>query len=291
MTSHSSSENELVFSGVETLDEVPVSRSQAHVRDFLHKYEHVLLGLAGISLFALLWGAASLAAVLPKYLIPPPQAVAISMYTLFASGSIVPHLWLSLQEFAVGFSVAAAAGVSGGILLGWYRRLYYISNTLISAFYSAPRIAFLPLFVVFFGVIGIWKTAATVFVMAFFPILINTLAGVRLCEEAYLKVGRVLGARDFQLVTNIVIPGSLPSIIAGLRLATSLGLTALVVGDLFGAQGGLGYLLFLYSNAFRTSQMIAVILVFSTAGILMNAALSRIESHFSTWRPSVHGTK
>jgi NitT/TauT family transport system permease protein len=95
-----------------------------------------------------------------------------------------------------------------------------------------------------------------------------------------------LGASNFQLIRDVVIPGSIPSIITGLRLGVSLGLTALVVGDLYGAQAGLGFLLYLYANAFRTADMMAVIIVFSIAGVLGNIALKRAENWFSVWKPS-----
>jgi len=261
-----------------------VTGPQFGLKRFVYRYAYSLLGLTGIGLFVSLWSVISIVGRVPEYLIPAPHLVAASLYDLFASKAIIPHLWFSVQEFLVGYSLAAISGVSLGLLMGWYKGVNYLSDMLVSALYSTPRIAFVPLFLIFFGVIGIWKTAATVFIMAFFPILVNTLAGVKLCEESYIRMGRALGATDYQLIRDVVIRGSFPSVIAGLRLATSLGLTALVVGDLYGAQAGLGYLLFLYGNAFRTSEMMAVILVFSLTGVLVNAALKRIEDHFSAWR-------
>jgi len=281
------SEKVLTHGNAEWEEELLAARSQLGLKAFLNRYAHVLLGLAGIALFLAVWSAVSLLELVPEYLVPAPQLVATSLYGLFASGAIIPHLWFSAQEFLIGYSLAAASGVAVGLLMGWYKRVNYLLDMLVSALYSTPRVAFVPLFLIFFGVIGIWKTAATVFIMAFFPVLISTVAGVRSCEESYVKVGRALNATDSQLVRDVVIPGSFPSIIAGLRLATSLGLTALVVGDLYGAQAGLGYLLFLYGNAFRTAEMMAVILVFSIAGLLVNMILKRIENTLSAWRPSV----
>lgn len=262
-------------------------RAQDKLEGLLHRHENTLLGLAGVVFFVGLWSAVSLFGLVPEYVLPGPLSVAISMYDLFASGAVVPHLWFSMQEFFVGYSFAALSGVAIGLLMGWYHRVNYFLDMLVSALYSTPRVAFVSLFLILFGVIGIWKTAATVFIMAFFPILVSTLAGVKLCEESYVKVGRSLSASDSQLIKDVVIPGSIPSIIAGLRLGTGLGLTAIVVGDLYGAQAGLGYLLFLYGNAFRTSDMIAVILVFSLAGILVNRVLGKVEDHYSAWKPSI----
>jgi ABC-type nitrate/sulfonate/bicarbonate transport system permease component len=221
--------------------------------------------------------------------LPTPYSVAASFYSLLASQTIYPHLVFSTEEFLLGYVVAAFSGITLGILMGWYRRVNYLLEALVSALYSTPRIAFVPLLAVMFGVIGILKTAATVFLMALFPILINTIAGVKACESNYVMVGKALGARDIQLIKDVVIPGSLPSIIAGLRLGVSLGLTALVVGDLYGAQAGLGYLLFLYGNSFRTADMVAVIVFFAIAGIAGNLALKRVERRFSAWRPTAVG--
>jgi NitT/TauT family transport system permease protein len=249
--------------------------------------EQFSLGFAGIVLFVAAWSAVSSVGVVPQFILPAPYAVALSLYDLFASGTIFPHLVFSVQEFIVGYSVAATAGITLGLVMGWYRRVNYLLEALVSALYSTPRIAFIPFLLIVFGVIGIWKTAATVFLMAFFPILINTIAGVRLCEASYVMVGEVLGARDIQLVKDVVVPGSIPSIIAGLRLGVSLGLTGLVVGDLYGAQAGLGHLLFLYGNSFRMADMMAVIIIFSTAGVIGSIALRTVEGRFSAWRPSI----
>ncbi|WP_455368109.1 ABC transporter permease [[Eubacterium] cellulosolvens] len=274
-------------SGTAEKEEFLHTGTQVGLRGFVTKHEYLLFGLSGIGLFVGVWSVISMAGFVPEYLIPPPHRVATSLGVLFTSGKIWPHLWFSVQEFLLGYSLAAVGGIAVGLLMGWYKRVNYLLEMLVSALYSTPRIAFIPLFLIFFGVIGILKTAATVFIMAFVPILMNTLAGVRLCEGSYVKVGRALHATDSQLIRDVVIPGSFPSIIAGLRLGTSLGLTALVVGDLYGAQAGLGHLLFLYANAFRTSEMMAVILLFSITGVSLNMLLKRVENYFSVWRPSL----
>jgi ABC-type nitrate/sulfonate/bicarbonate transport system permease component len=257
------------------------------VRGILRKYESVLLGVVGLVLLLLIWSVVSLLGLVPQYVIPPPYLVALSTYDLFASGEILPHLIFSLQELSLGYCLGASSGVAIGLLMGWYKRVNYLLEMVVSALYSTPRIALVPLFLIVFGVIGIWKTVALVFMMTFFPVLINTLTGVKLCEASYVRVGRALGARGFQLIWDVLIPGSVPSIISGLRLGVGYGLTALVVGDSYGAQAGLGYLLFLFANAFRTADMVAVIVVFSISGIVLNAMLRRIENHFSAWRPNV----
>ena len=255
----------------------------------IKKYEHPLLAIAGVVLFLAVWSSISSVVKVPQYILPAPYAVVLSLYNLFATGTIYPHLVFSGQEFFLGYGVALICGVSLGLLLGWYRRVNYLLEAVVSALYSTPRIAFIPLLLIVFGVMGILKTAATVFLMAFFPILMNTIVGVRLCEASYVMVGKALGARDFQLIRDVVIPGAIPSIVTGLRLGVSLGLTGLVVGDLYGAQAGLGFLLYLYGNSFRIADMMAVIIVFSIAGIIGNAALKKVESWFSVWKPSTVG--
>jgi ABC-type nitrate/sulfonate/bicarbonate transport system permease component len=253
------------------------------------KYEHLLLAIAGIGLFLAAWSCISSVGEVPAYILPSPYAVVLSLYELFASGTIYPHLVFSGQEFFLGYGLALICGVSLGILFGWYRRVNYLFEPIVSALYSTPRIAFIPLLLIVFGVMGILKTAATVFLMAFFPILMNTIVGVRMCEASYVMVGKALGAGDFQLVRDVVIPGSIPSIVTGLRIAVSLGLTALVVGDLYGAQAGLGFLLYLYANSFRIADMMAVIIVFAIAGIIGNVTLKKVEDWFSVWKPSTVG--
>jgi len=264
-----------------------VTREPSPLRRSLGRYQAPLLGFAGLASFLAVWSGVSSVGLLPAYILPGPYSVAVSMHQLFTSGDIFPHILFSVEEFLLGYSLAAASGIAVGLLMGWYKKVNDFLDLLVSALYSTPRVAFVSLFIMMFGVIGIWKTAATVFVMVFFPVLMNTLAGVKLCEESYVRVGRALEATDSQLISSVVIPGSIPSIIAGLRIGTSLGLTAIVVGDLYGAQAGLGYLLFLYSNAYRSSDTMAVILLFAMAGIIVNLVLRRVEQHYSAWKPSI----
>src|ERR671932_2686376 len=139
-------------------------------------------------------------------------------WSVIAKGSIYKDIWVSFQEFALGYALAVVVGIPLGMLTGWYRRLNYAVEPFVSALYATPRVALLPLFIIWFG-IGINSKLAVVFAGALFPVLISTFSGMRALDPNMLKCARSFGANDWQIFKTIAIPGSIPFMITGLRLA------------------------------------------------------------------------
>ena len=127
------------------------------------------------------------------------------------------------------------------MIIGWYRRLGMIVEPFLTALYATPRVALVPLILIWFG-IGIWSKVFIVFINAFFPVLINTIGGVRAIDADLLRTARVFRASDWQIFTTIVIPGSVPFILTGVRQAVALGLIGVVVGEMFAGSEGIGYM-------------------------------------------------
>jgi NitT/TauT family transport system permease protein len=207
---------------------------------------------------------------------------------MFADGSIYPHLAVSGQEFLVGYGMAIVIGVPLGILMGWYGRINAVLDPFVSALYATPRIALLPLIMIWFG-IGIMSKIAIVFLGAIFPILVNTITGVRTLNADFVKVARSFGASDRQIFLTVALPSSVPLLLTGLRLGLGHALVGIVVGEMYGATHGLGFLIATSGARFQTDKLMVGIILIAAAGIALTELLRLIERRFERWRPSVGG--
>jgi NitT/TauT family transport system permease protein len=207
---------------------------------------------------------------------------------MFADGSIYEHLQASGTEFFAGFALAVVVGVPLGILMGWYSRLNAVLEPFVSALYATPRIALLPLVVIWFG-IGLGSKVAIVFLGAIFPILVNTITGVRTIDADFIKVARSYGATDRQMFLTVALPSSVPLLLTGLRLGLGHALVGIVVGEMYGATQGLGYLIAVAGARFQTDKVMVGILLIASLGIALTELLRAIERRFERWRPNQRG--
>lgn len=254
-------------------------------RSFYKKHLELGLGVTGVVSFLILWQwAGSTRAVNPLF-ISYPTAVFDAAYTLFASGFIYRHLWISGQEFFIGYFAAVVFGIIIGVLVGWYKLMYGLLNPFITALYVTPRIALLPLIILWLG-IGLVSKTVVVFLGALFPILINTMIAMKSIDADLLKVARSFGANDFQLFRTVAFPYSMPFILAGLRLAIGRGMIGIIVAEFYGAQGGIGYLLTLYGATFQTDRLMVMILILIVVGVGLTELIHFFEKRFEAWRPT-----
>jgi NitT/TauT family transport system permease protein len=171
-----------------------------------------------------------------------------------------------------------------GVAIGWYRRLGMVFEPFVAALYSTPRVAMIPLIIIWFG-IGMWSKVFIVFINAFFPVLINTIGGVRAIDADLLRAARAFCASDRQIFTTVVIPGSVPFILTGVRQAVALGLIGVVVGEMFGGSEGIGYMTNYGGQTFQTDAVFLGVVLIACAGIVLTWLAERLERHFSRWRP------
>jgi ABC-type nitrate/sulfonate/bicarbonate transport system permease component len=179
-------------------------------------------------------------------------------------------------------------GVPLGILMGWYSRLDAVLDPFVSALYATPRIALLPLVMIWFG-IGIMSKVAIVFLGAIFPILVNTITGVRTVNADFVKVARSFGSSDRQMFLTVALPSSVPLLLTGLRLGIGHALIGIVVGEMYGATHGLGFLIATAGARFQTDKVMVGIIIIAAAGVAMTELLRLIERRFERWRPAVGG--
>jgi len=218
--------------------------------------------------------------------ISSPTLVAQAEYQLFAEGEIWNDLRVSGTEFFVGYLMAAGVAIPLGLAVGWYKRLSYVLGPFIDTLNAVPRVTLLPLIVIWAG-IGIWSKIVVVFLGAVIPMLINTYSGVKTNEERFLRVARSFGASEFKIFRSIVLPGTVPFIFTGLKYAAGRALLGVVVGELYAATAGIGYLIAIAGNTFQTDKVFAGILIVTFTGLVTVELLNRLERRFDAWRPKV----
>lgn len=261
-----------------------LERKRSFLATFYSEHEGKIIGISAIVLFLAIWEYVGTSGAMNPMFTSAPSLIWKAAQKMIADGEIWNHMYVSGLEFAVGYGLSIVVGIPGGILLGWYRRLNYAFDPFISALYATPRVALLPLLIIWLG-IGINSKIAVIFLGAIFPILINTFAGVRALDESLLKAARSFGANDRQIFLTIALPGSVPFVLTGLRLGVGRALVGVVVGELYAATAGIGYLISIFGNTFQTDKVFVGVLIIAGWGILMMELLKRIEQKFDAWRP------
>lgn len=245
--------------------------------------ERVVYGTTFMLALLALWQLVAALGIEPPIILPPPASVVRAFIGLFSSSGIWADFAASGQELLYGFALAAAVGIAAGLVIGWYPRLGYFVDPFINFVYAVPRVALGPLLIVWLG-IGLSSKVALVFLIAVFPVLVNTSSGIRSLDPHLVRVARCFGASDLKIFRTIALPGSVPFILGGLRLAVGQSLVGVFVAELLGAQFGIGAMIDVSSQQFQTDKVFAGLLIFAAGGILLTAVVRWIERHFDAWR-------
>ncbi|GAB2965242.1 ABC transporter permease [Amycolatopsis acidiphila] len=244
-------------------------------------------GTCAVLAAVVLWEVVAALRVRPAIVLPGPADVVKAFQQLFSTSEIWGDLATSGRELLFGLALATVVGLPVGLVIGWYRRLSYILNPFVSFLYATPRIALTPLLIIWLG-IGDTSKIAIVFLMAVFPILINAATGMQSLDPAVVRVARCFGGKDLQIFRTIALPGTVPFVISGLRLAVGQALIGVFVAELSGAQSGVGMLMNNAGQQFQTSVVFAGLFIFALTGVVLNGLLRRVERHFDSWRSSNH---
>jgi NitT/TauT family transport system permease protein len=242
------------------------------------------LGAVGLALALLgLWEAIPRLGLMSEIILPPVSDVIVAIGELVAAPTFFEHFGITLTEIMVGFVLGTVIGLVGGISLGLSKALSRLVYPLVVAFQSIPKIVLAPLFITWFGY-GIESKIAMAVVIAFFPVLINTLVGLESVPENPRRLMRSLRATRWQVFWKLSLPHSAPVIFAGIKTALTFAVIGAIVGEFIGASQGLGYLLHTYSFQLRIDSVFAVIVVLSAMGSVLYFAIDWLDGRLIFWR-------
>lgn len=232
----------------------------------------------------LLWEAALAVFEVSEFALVPPTQIIGEFVVVIRDGLIWEHLRISVLAFLFGFAVSAALAIPLGLIAGSSRTFGELASPWIAGLYATPMIALAPLLIIALG-FGIQAKMAVVAFACFFPMVINTISGVKAVEGSLLDVSTAFGATRSETFRKVLLPGSVPFIMAGLQLAVGRGVVGLVVADLFGSRAGLGLFLLNSAQAFNIARVFVAALTLAMLGVLFSAVLRTIEGRMLRWRP------
>jgi sulfonate transport system permease protein len=232
-----------------------------------------------------LWEVLARTGVIQPIVLPAPSTVLTTARNLAASGELQVHLWASLRRAMIGFAVGASVGLTLGTLVGFSRLGEALLDRTLQAIRAVPFLAIIPLVIVWFGI----GDASKIFLIALgcsFPIYLNTALGIRQVDPKLVEMARVMGLRGVQLVAYTILPGALPSILNGIRLALTTAWLALVVGEAFGASAGIGFLATNAREFLQTDIMVLVIALYALIGLGTDLLTRALERRLLAWHPN-----
>lgn len=217
-----------------------------------------------------------------RTLISSPQNVVSSLYDMLSRGTINDALLISIRELYLGLAIGLAAGIILGALIGRYPLLDSIFSPFINVANATPLNVLIPLFILW---VGISAEARVLFVVliSFFPVLLNTAAGLRNVSRGYVEVGQVLGLSEWEMLGKVILPGAVPYILAGVRLGSALGVIGMIVGEMEVSNVGVGYLLNFYGEGFQTGNLLALVFIAALIGVLNVAIVRTVQKRWFRW--------
>ncbi|MGO2840668.1 ABC transporter permease [Corynebacterium variabile] len=215
--------------------------------------------------------------------LPPLSEVLDAAWRLTTDGTLGHHVGASLTRSVVGFGIAVVAGVTLGLLIGWYRFLADLLNPVLEILRNTAALALLPVVTLLLGIGETAKISLVVYA-ALFPILLNTLTGVRTVDPLLVRSARSLNLRPHQIFIRVVLPSAVPSIFTGLRMGAAASILVLVAAEMIGAKSGLGYLIQASQLNFQIANMYVGIIAIAALGLLANYGLLAVQRRLSRWR-------
>ena len=270
----------------EVLLDVRVAEASKLYKFYLNQEKKILGGTAVI-LFLIVWElVGGVFQLINPMFMSAPSLIFKAAVELVRSGEIWNDLWVSGIEFFWGYMLSVVVAIPLGIATDWYKRVSYLFDPFINAMNATPRVALLPLVIIWLG-IGVLSKVGIIFLGAVFPILINTRDGVKTTPSNLLTAARSFGASEWCLFKTVVLPSTLPFVLTGLRSALGRALVGVLVGELYAATAGIGFMITVAGATFQTDKVFVGVLIFAVTGLVGTEILGRIERHFERWRPQV----
>jgi NitT/TauT family transport system permease protein len=243
----------------------------------------VIVPLAFAAVVGAAWQIASLVGWAAPLYFPAPSVIIRTLARLTASGELQVHLAVTLERLLVGVLVGGVPGLLLGLLMGWSARAHQQLDPIVAALHPIPKIAIFPVLMILFG-IGEVPKILVIAVAAFFPMTINTMTGVRQISPIHFEVAANYGASRWRVLTGVVLPGALPLILAGARLALNSALVLTIAVELVAAEEGLGAVMWMARETLRTEELYAMLGVICVIGIGLNFLLQQLAARFVPWQ-------
>ena len=250
------------------------------ISDWLKSHPN-LLRAGAVAAFFVFWeyAARGMSPLFMSY----PSAIFRAAWDITASGALPNAFAASMVPFTIGLAISVVGGIALGIVLAQFWFLEYLLDPFINALYAIPRIALVPLIILWVGLEEAGKITIIVSI-AIFPVIINTYSGIKDVRGSLLEIGRAYGATERQIFMKIVLPAAVPYIMAGVRLAVGLAIIGMIVAEFFTAINGLGGLIVNYANSFATAKLFVPIIVIAVLGVGLTEIVLYIERRLSGWR-------
>lgn len=258
----------------------PATRRRRPFAD--RRWARPVIGAAAILVFLSVWQVVGTTGLIRADLISYPSEIARTFWTMLISGELGTNAAVSLQEFVQGFIPAIVFGIAIGAGFALSARLRYLFEPLFVAINTSPIIAFVPIVVVWFGV-GLQSKSVMVFLAAVIPIVINTMTGIIEVQESWIRACRAFGATPRQVVAKAILPGALPVIMAGIRLAIGRAIVGLIAAEMYVSVKGIGRLIQVYSTSDSAAEIFVLVGIVSSFGLLLVTALRWLENYLAPW--------
>ena len=240
-------------------------------------------GPGGILALLLFWQAVCMTGWVSELYLPAPTSIVKTGWTMVASGEIAVNMQASLQRIGWGFFIGSAAGIAIGLLTGFSRLAEAVGNPMIYSLYPIPKIALLPLIILWLG-IGEVSKISIIALGVFFPVVINTYSGVKNVDPLLLRVAVSYRTSRLNIIRKVVLPAALPVIFAGLKLAAGTSLLLLVAAEMIAAKEGIGAMILHYGDLMLTTKLMVGVLVLSLLGLIFNRLLEWLEHRLIPWK-------
>ena len=241
------------------------------------------IGVAVFIALIALWQAGSRSGLISPLILPAPSEAFEAFMELARSGNLWPHVSASLQRLVLGFSAGFVLGVTVGTAVGLSSIARAGISPLVSAIFPIPKIALLPLFIIWFG-IGEGSKVATILFGSFFPTVIATYGGIDNVDRTLIRMGQSFNLSRFDIIRKIILPAALPAILSGMRIAASISIILLVAAEMIGAEYGIGAYVLLAGNLMATDQLLAGVAMLSVLGLLVSFLIGWAERRLLSWR-------
>ena len=242
-----------------------------------------MAGAAALIAVVALWQAAASLPGVSALFLPSPRAVLAALYDLVVHGDLLAQIGVSLLRIAAGWSLGVLAGLALGLAMGLFTITRASGYALVSALFPIPKIALLPLMILWFG-IGEPSKVATIALGVFFPTAISAASGVDAVPRNLVRMAQSFGLPFGAVVRKVVLPGALPSILAGFRISASIALLLVVSAEMIGAEKGIGAFVLQAGNLMRTDQLLAGVVVLSLIGLGVARVIGALEARLVAWR-------